>query len=685
MTRRASRRTTTNDLLRTLLVAVSLAGPPATMTADEVRSDGDTTQPQPTIEAAAIGGVDARTAALLLSGQQSGDVAGAVAWIIGATDADGRSEVPFVVEVDGASLLAGRSGARIAIGLFAYLLDDTGGIADHIAQGAVVDAEPLAHLIAEQGLRIIGRTMLAPGSYTLRVMVRAQGSDRFFMARSRVVVPQPNQPGPIPLTSVFPDPGGGWVTIRQHGVGIGREIDEGASFVPAARPILVEGRPTTFFVGGGGTPAPAIDASLTDPAGRVLAEYPVEVSPGPDPASTLRRATLPAVDLPLGQYTLVFETRGDGSGGGLRQSLTVALVAADGPYTWIDRANRQASTASSIDAPGEAAAPAFRRRKARAAYIEAVTALAGGDGASAREQLMALERMASASGDLRSLRRVEDSVAGDLADADPQSLLPIALLHQQLVRRYVARHEFVLAGFARSVAADRAVQIAGQPSDRVFAAALLVNLASDQARTASGTLATSYLEEALAAEPSSRAALLALGAIFERSADSNQAVQVFERLVETHPDFAEGRLRLAVNLARSGRERAAEKEFRILLDRNGTSWVDSLAAQEYARMMIDQQRGEEAQLLLSASAARLPDDQRLRVLGAFNADTAGQSLEAVEAILHLPPAEAGTSPRVRYTEWPDLGGAASAAVLREAAEAALPDLSEALQAAEGTK
>jgi tetratricopeptide (TPR) repeat protein len=276
-------------------------------------------------------------------------------------------------------------------------------------------------------------------------------------------------------------------------------------------------------------------------------------------------------------------------------------------------------------------------------------------------------------------------VAGELADTDPQSLLPIALLHQQLVRRYVARHEFVLAGFARSVAADRAVQIAGQPSDRVFAAALLVNLASDQARTASGTLATSYIEEALAAEPSSRAALLALGAIFERSADYNQAVQVFERLVEIHPDFAEGRLRLAVNLARSGRERAAEKEFRILLDRNGTSWVDSLAAQEYARMMIDQQRGEEAQLLLSASAARLPDDQRLRVLGAFNADTAGQSLEAVEAILHLPPAEAGTSPRVRYTEWPDLGGAASAAVLREAAEAALPDLTEALQAAEGTK
>ncbi len=679
MTRRASKRRSNVTFIRPFLVAVALVGLAASSTAADAGSDGDPTQSDPAVEAVPIGGVDARSAALLLSGQQSGDVDGALAWTVGATDADGRSQVPFVVEVDGASLLAGLSASRIAIGLFAYLVDDSGGIADHIAQGAVLDADPLAPLIAENGLRIIGRSILAPGLYTLRVMVRAQGSDRFFMARSRVVVPRPDQPGSAGLSSVFPDPGGGWVTIRQHGVAIGLEIDKGAAFVPAARPILVEGRPTDFFVAGGGTPAPAVDASFKDPAGRVLAEYPVEVSPVPDPASTLLRATLPAVDLPPGQYTLVFETRGEVSGGVSRQSLTVVLVPAAGPYTWIDRVSREASAASPGDTPAETAAPTFRRRRARAAYIAAVRALADGDDDDAREQLMALEQTAFASGDLRSLRRVEDSAAGELADADPRSLLPIALLHQQLVRRYVARHQFVLAGFARSVAADRAVQIAGNQEERGFAAALLVNLASDLARNASATLANSYLEDALAAEPSSQAALLALGAIFERRADYDQAVKAFERLVETHPDFAEGRLRLAVNLARSGHERAAEREFQILIDRKGTTWVDALAAQEYARWLIDQQREQEAQRLLDASSARLPYDQRLRILGAFNADSAGRSLEAVEAVLQLPPAEAGTSPRARYTEWPDLGGEASAAALREAAAAALPDLAQALQ------
>lgn len=684
MTQRASQRRIITDFLRPSMVAILLVGLPLTATTAETGSADAAAQPFPVIEAVPIGGVDARTAAILLSGQQSGDVDGALAWSVGAAEGDGRSEVPFVVEVDGASILAGLSDARIAIGLFAYLTDSKGEIADHIAQGAVLDAEPLAHLIAENGLRFIARSILAPGAYTLRVMVKAQGSDRFFMTRSRVAVPKPDEPGPMGLTSVFPDPGGGWVTIRQQGVGIGIEINEGAAFVPAARPILVEGRPTDFFVGGGGTASPEIDAALTDQAGRILAEFPVEVSPAREPATFLHRATLPVVDLPPGQYTLVFETRGEGPGSGSRQSLSVALVAAGGPYTWINHTKPQVAAAP-VGTEAEAGEGSFRRRKARAAYIEAVTALARGEDAAAREQLMTLEQKAFTTGNLRPLRRIEDSVTGELANADPQSLLPIALLHQQLVRRYAARNEFVLAGFARSIAADRAVQIAGQAADRAFAAALLVNLASDLARTASASQALSYLEEALAADPTSRAALLALGVIYERNADYREAVRVFKSLVETHPDFAEGRLRLAVNLARSGHERAAEREFRILIDREGMTWVDALAAQECARLMIDQQREEEARLLLGDSSARLPNDQRLQILEAFNADTAGRSLTAVEAILHLPPAEAGTSPRVRYTQWPDLGGTASASVLRDAAAAALPDLAEALQTLGGPK
>ncbi len=642
--------------------------------------------PSTVLEATEIGGVDTGTAALLLSGQQGGDVTGALAWTIGAIADEGLQEVPFVAEVDGASLLAGWSGDRIAIGFFAYTTDDSGRIADHLAQGVVFESDPLAGSIAERGLRVVGRARLAPGAYTIRVLVRVQGSTRFFMARSRVMVPEKGGAQTTVLNAVFQDPGGDWVTIRQHGVEVGFEIEAGERVVPAARPVLVEGRPTEFFVGGTDSGTVLMDARLVDSANRVVAEYPIELEAARDPGVPLRRAVLPAVDLPPGTYTLILETREEPGGGvGERQSLTVELAPPGGPYSWLDPSGASEDVTPRTAARSDEAATGFRRRKALAAYLAALRSLADGDEASARGQLMALERMANSNGQLRALRRLEDSVAADLAATDPTSLLPIALLHQQLVRRYEARNEFVLASFTRSVAADRALQIAAAGRDNTFAAALLVNLAGDLARSASATLATSYLEEALSADPSSRAALLALGVITERGGDFGEATRIFERLVEAHPDVAEGRLRLAVNLARSGHERAAEREFRTLLQRQTSSWVDAVAAQEYVLMLLAQQRRDEVQEVLRSATAKLPDDQRLRVLAAYTSDTSGQSLEAVEAILQIPPAEAGTSPRVRYTEWPDLGPAASASTLRNAAAAALPDLSRALESVDGAQ
>lgn len=223
------------------------------------------------IETVDIGGVDARTAALLMSGQQSGDVPGALSWTINTTQGQGPRGVPFVVEVDGTQLLAGHTGSRLAIGLFAYVLDDAGGIARHLAQGAVLNSDPYAGLVAQQGLRIFGRTELLPGSYTLRVMVRVQSSGRFFMARDRLVIPKPDEARVASLPPIFPDPGGDWVTIRQHGVSFGDSLEDGEAIVPAARPVLVEGEPTEFLVFA--TDTPTIEASFVDPAGRILAEY----------------------------------------------------------------------------------------------------------------------------------------------------------------------------------------------------------------------------------------------------------------------------------------------------------------------------------------------------------------------------------------------------------------------------
>ena len=102
-------------------------------------------------------------------------------------------------------------------------------------------------------------------------------------------------------------------------------------------------------------------------------------------------------------------------------------------------------------------------------------------------------------------------------------------------------------------------------------------------------------------------------------------------------------------------------------------------------MLIDQDRRGEATEALETAIARLPEDQRLRILAAYSADSEGRWLQAVEAILQIPPAGDGISPRARYTEWPDLGRAVSAGSLRTAAASALPALADALETVDGFK
>jgi tetratricopeptide (TPR) repeat protein len=633
------------------------------------------------LEARRIAGVDAQTAALLLSGQHGGDVDGAVAWIVGAAGEDGRCPVPFVIEVDGASLLPDATVDRVAVGIFAYLIAADGEVADHISQGVVLDRSEAAQ-VARGGLRFTGRTVLQPGSYILSVVVRARGSDRFFLSRRQLTVRRDPPPEGFELAPVFTDSGGGWLTVHQAGGSPGFTIDRMDGVAPAALPVLVEGRPTEFFLVTEVEQLPTIDARFLDRAGRILAEYTLEVTPGDAQRTRMVRALLPVVDLPPGAYSLVLEARTRASGDVVRYSSPVVQAASDGPATWIvDR--RAPASAGSQTAVADDSGTRFRKKRARNTYLEVLRLLAAGDSTAARRRLMTLERTADSHGVLRALRRIEDSVASSLAARDPKALLPVALLHHQMVRRYVARSEFVLAEYSRAVAADRAAQIAAFGGDTGFASALLVNIAGDMARTASPTLAREYLARALSIDPAFRPALLALGTIQERSSDYEEAVKSFTKLVDNHPTATEGRLRLAVNLARTGRTRKAEFQFRSVLGGTASPWIRAVATQEYAQMLLSEGRREDAHDLLAGESSVLAEDQRLRVLLAYLADGAGRPMESVEYILHIPAASSGISPRAQYTEWPDLGAEASAVALRAGAGAAMPEFTRAVQSLGG--
>ena len=121
-----------------LLVGVSGSAAAWTQTASGVgapRSGEPFETEISTVESVALGGIDARAAALLVSGQSGGEVEGALIWTVTAISDDGsEATVPFVVGLDAPSLLAGSDELHVPIEVYGYLIDSSGSVVRHFAE-----------------------------------------------------------------------------------------------------------------------------------------------------------------------------------------------------------------------------------------------------------------------------------------------------------------------------------------------------------------------------------------------------------------------------------------------------------------------------------------------------------------------------------------------------------------------
>ena len=640
------------------------------------------------LEAMEIGAVKAQTAGLLLSGQAGGTVDGALIWSITGRDETGRAEVPFVVEVDGGSLLAGRCGPRIAIGVFAYVINGEGGIVDHIAQGLVLDPATYRDRIVGSGLKFVGRFTLEPGDYTLRVIVQNNETGDYFMSWSVLTLPAANDPAPLLLPPLFPDPDTSWVVVRQNGGEATVAVGGGAGILPAARPVLVENQPTDIYLGGGGwDPAALVEVRILNELGRTVSEPLVEFSGAPMGDFQFRRAVLTPVDLPPGQYSMIVTLADDKAVEVLRRATRLTVVR-DGERrgrTRVGDPDHTTAVASEATDDREKAQK-VSKKKIRAAYRQALRPLGDGDAVTARRMVAELERSVLADPSqkaVKTLGEAEYIESKALAKENPDSLMPMALLHGKLYRSYMARREGALASHARKMAITYAEQLARLKPANGFSEGLLVNLAADLAQAGASTAARDLLEQTLRLSPGYLPALLSLGFSYERGAQYLDAAFKYQRLVDTHPEFDEGRLRLGINLTRTSQNRAAEKLLRDLLQVGARPWIEAVAAQELVRLLVKKGRGSEAEREVRAALDRMPDDQRLWILLAAILERSNRHGEAIEAMANLPPASRGVSPRARYAEWPALGVKASQAHLTALAEEADPALKAALAAQGG--
>ena len=647
--------------------------------------------PEP-VATTSLGVVDARGAALLLSGQSGGAVEGALLWTTRGAVGEGEpAEVTVLVEVDGSALLEGSTGLPVPIEIYGYLLDDAGAVVGHLAEGLMLDDLRRLEAVRGSGLKFIGAIRAPAGLYSLRVVVRNRDTRRFFLARRDLEVPGGAPGRPYVLPPLVAEPGGRWVVARQHGLGPGPAPGgaEGAEPWPAAVPSWLSHEPLEVVIGHGGPGAERrLSVQLLDPAGAPVAEPELEMGAEIETAGELvfQHATVAAPDLPPGEYLLRVVASDAESGESAAQAVPVLVFEGLETRAWTDEAAPRAHGDRALPVRAAAAPDELEDEAMRAAYAGALSLWARGDPVGARRRLAELERPPAGGDPSRRWRRLftlERLTLLALAEQHPAALMGAAVLHRDMYGWYMARRETDLAEHSWQMAAmiaRMAPAVDGLEPPPGFSECLLLDLATRLAGAGDLKSARRALEVAAEVAPESAAARLGLGALHERTGQPMEAAAELQQLVDAHPDRAEGRLRLAVNRARLGGEKTAEELFRSLLEPPAPLWVRTLAYQELGRLLIADGRAAEAARLLREGVGQIPDNQRLRILELRALDLAGRAQEAAAAVDRLEPrlSQQSTSPRYLYSRWPDLDRDRVRETLAVAEAAGVAALQEAL-------
>lgn len=323
----------------------------------------------------------------------------------------------------------------------------------------------------------------------------------------------------------------------------------------------------------------------------------------------------------------------------------------------------------------------------RATYPSVLASWAAGDDEAAIESLVALERELVApdyeTGQIEALWRAKLGVVRDLmAAVGDDVLVPVMLLHHDAYVEYRRLGERILAQHSRVMAEELAMVYAGRKDEsaaRGVAASLLTSLGGHLQQGWSWKHSALLFSRATEIYARSDAAHLGLGALYERRAELDLAVQHFQRAVEINPANVEARLRLGVCLKRKGDAAGARRELAQLVAGNGEAWIDVIATEELAALTAEQ--GADPETMLREALERHPESSRFAVQLARWLDSRGRGPEAQglleDALLRREPEP--ESPRYRYNRWPstELDGVRTA--LREEEAGRRPLLTSAVQ------
>ena len=208
---------------------------------------------------------------------------------VGATTA----YVPVLIEIDGSSLMTGTSGNVLPTEIYAYAITSQGTVRDFFVEALALDLSKAGAALEQTGFKYFGHFDLPADEYEIRTMVRNGSTGATGVATSRVRVPDFDQAETLVLPPLFPEPAGKWLMGREDPSRQGDYpypfIEQGAAYIPAARPAVRSGQAAnislvTYNMGVG---VPDVKAAIFDLAGNRLGDVAIVLDrqeSGEDPA-----------------------------------------------------------------------------------------------------------------------------------------------------------------------------------------------------------------------------------------------------------------------------------------------------------------------------------------------------------------------------------------------------------------
>ncbi len=530
-------------------------------------------------------GLGVESAALLLSGQEGGEISlGALALPIPSGDAD-KTRLLVRVRVDGKTLLAGQTGDALRIEGDLYAMGAGGGVQGSSLVRVEVDLASERGRIERDGLDLLGGMDLRPGTYSLRMLVRNLDTGKLAVRNLPLSIPDPATLKDAPL--------------------------------PSPPPAAGDPRPTARMA----------DLGPLDPP-----PFPDDAPPPPGPITTASAPAPPPAPVP------------------------------------------------------ETAEGRRLRALARTAYRQALELLAAGREAEAlaatagfedslllrKEKPVTVERLVE----------IEIAAVRELAGVDLDSLIPLLRLHQRLYQEATARQRLQGSTVARTVLLQGVDLLRKEGTGRsLLARRFLSTFGAQVLRSGVRHQGEQTLRLALADDPGDEIALLELAADAERRGDHSAAIPPLEALLQAHGENREVRLRLAIDLGRTGRTADAERRLTALTAEEIAGWQLSLAYQELAHLSLAANHPEAAERIVREGLARLPGDEKLTLLLADLLERSGKLAAARQLLntFHPEGKEGSGTARRRYSTPPEEPLATALATLTQEAATRLPALAKALE------